>query len=183
MSPAPRDGQQMGCHPLPRREHFITGTPLHTQPRCRDLPGIPAPTLSLPIFNIEERITASFMTSKDIQCTSSQLSIQWLTAPHGGKNKFISSLNLSGFSLQLLNNFIFLLFFLSFPFLVFFLFVFFFSKLMRYLQSGFPPCRYTETGIKSPPNFLLHTLNRLCFLIPFTGRQVFQTSNYPALPL
>lgn len=71
MSPVPREGQRMGCHPSPRRGHFITGTPLHTRPRHRDFLGIPAPTLSLPIFTISQRSTISFATSKDIQSTSS----------------------------------------------------------------------------------------------------------------
>lgn len=164
----PREGQQMGCHQSPRRGHFITGTPL-----CSGLPGIPAPTLSLPIFTIRES-TVSFATLKDIRSTSSQLSVQWLTALGGGKAKFISSLNLSSFSLQLLNDLMLFLFFFSFSF---------FTELMRCLQSVFSPRRYAETGTKSPPNLLLHTLNRLSFLILFTGRQVFQTSNYPALPL
>lgn len=41
--PVPRDGKRMGCHPSPRRGHFITGTPLSTQPRSRALPGTSAP--------------------------------------------------------------------------------------------------------------------------------------------
>lgn len=55
MSPVPREGERMGCHPSPRRGHFITGTPLSTQPRPRALPGISAPTDTSRFHHCEQK--------------------------------------------------------------------------------------------------------------------------------
>jgi len=142
MSPVPREGQRMGSHPSPRRGHFITGTPLCTGPRRRALPGTPAPALSLSVSTTGESSTVSFVTFKDIQSTSSQLSVRWLTALHGEKDKFIWSLNLSDFSLQLLNDF------MLFPF--FFSFSFFFYKINEVPAISLLPMQVRTDGDQIP---------------------------------
>lgn len=117
MSLVPREGERMGCHPSPRRGQFITGIPLSTQPRPR-APRISA--LTLPVSTTGKKSTVSFAASKDIQFTFSQLSVQWLIALCREKDKFNSSLNLSSFSPQLLNDFMLFLFSFSFVFFFFF---------------------------------------------------------------